>query len=279
MRPVFNFSSEEGVVDTDSIFNGVLYFFNPTPVSLSLTKHAQEYVANSFPDGCRLEGDSDAELTDFISKAEVAKRGFTNCDTTKQLLEELIRFRYAGIKTKDIFYDVPRLRIIPASAILNSGISYNYMPHRDTWYGAGQEQVNHWISVDNVTKDSTFYLSPSYFARQIANNSEIFDLDKWDSTHRKDAKQSMRKEERPHPIPLEEIPETSRIAVVMSEGHEVCFSGHHLHGSLPNTTKTVRISIDFRVSIPDLIQNAPRNIDSRAKGDYHKYMIRLPSKN
>jgi len=277
MCTALNFSPADGLVDTDAIFKGALYFFSPAPTSLSLSKHALEYVAQSFPDGCRLEGDSDEELADFIVKAQAAKSGFTNCDTTKQILEELIRFRYADVKGSDIFYDVPRLRIVPNSSLLSSGISYNYLPHRDTWYGGGQEQVNHWISVDNVTEESTFYLSPSYFSHEVANNSEIFDLDVWDSTHRKDAKQSMRKEDRPHPIPLEEVPDSSRMAVVMPQGHEVCFSGHHLHGSLPNTTKNVRLSIDFRVSIPSLIPAAPRNIDSRAKGDYQKYMIKLPS--
>lgn len=279
MYTAFNFSPANGLVDTDAIFKGALFFFNSTPASLSLTKHALEYVAQAFPDGCRLESDSDAELADFIRKAQTAKSGFTNCDETKRILEELIRFRYAGAKEIDIFYDVPRLRIVPTSSLLSSGISYNYLPHRDTWYGGGQEQVNHWISVDNVTKDSTFYISPSHFSREVANNSEIFNLDVWDSTYRKDATQSMRKEERPHPIPLEEIPDSSRMAVVMPQGHEICFSGQHLHGSLPNTTKNVRLSIDFRVSIPALIPTAPQNIDSRAKGDYQKYMIKLPSDN
>ena len=279
MYTALNLSPADGRVDTYAIFKGALYFFNPMPASLSLSKHALEYVAQSFPDGCRLEGDSDVELADFISKAQAAKSGFTNCETTKQILEELIRFRYASVNAKDIFYDVPRLRIVPTSTLLSSGISYNYLPHRDTWNGGGQEQINHWISVDNVTEDSTFYLSPSYFSREIDNNSEIFDLDVWDSTHRKDAKQSMRKEERPHPVPLEELPDSSKMAVVMPQGHEICFSGHHLHGSLPNTTKNVRLSIDFRVNIPSLIPTAPHNIDSRAKGDYHKYMIKLQNDN
>ena len=126
-----------------------------------------------------------------------------------------------------------------------------------------------------MTFDSTFYVSPSHFSRVIENNSEIFDLDVWDTKHRKDATQSMRKEERPHPIPLEALPDSSRMAVVMPRGHEFCFSGHHLHGSLPNTTKSVRLSIDFRVSIPSLSRLAPKNIDSRATGDYQKYLIKL----
>ena len=133
MYPVLNFSSGDDIVDTNSIFNGVLCFFNPIPITLSLTKHALEYVANSFPDGCRLEGDSDKELADFTSKAKAAKSGFTNCDTTKKLLEKLIRCRYADIQAMDIFYDVPRLRIVPTSIFLHSGISYNYLPHRDPW--------------------------------------------------------------------------------------------------------------------------------------------------
>jgi len=276
MSSVLNFAPSDSLVNIDAVFRGDLCFFNPTSLSLSLAEHALAYVTQSFPGGCCLEGDSDDELANFISKAQAAKGGFTNCDTTKHILEALLRVRYGEFKEMDIFYDVPRLRIVPTSALLNSGISYNYLPHRDTWYGGGQEQINHWISVNNVTEKSTFYLSPSYFFNEIANNSEIFDLDVWDSTYRKDAEHSIRKEERPHPVPLEEVPDSSRMAIVMPQGHEVIFSGHHLHGSLPNTTKNVRISIDFRVSIPALTSNAPNNIDSRAKGDYQKYMTKLP---
>ena len=122
-------------------------------------------------------------------------------------------------------YDVPRLRIVPNSNFLSSGISYNYKPHRDTWYGASQDQLNHWMAVSNVTKQSTFYLAPSYFEKPIENNSEIFDLDEWDSKHRKLASKNVGSEERPHPIPLVELAPEDKYEVVIPKGSEIAFSG------------------------------------------------------
>ena len=194
MQATINFSSTHSHVDTNAILKGNLQLFGPATSSLELTNHALKYVSEAFPNGWQLQKGSDAELAQFIAKAQIAKSSFTNCETTKRILEKLIRVRYENIQAMDIFYDVPRLRIIPNSSLLNSGISYNYRPHRDTWYGGGQEQINHWISVNNVTEDSTFYISPSYFSTKIANNSEKFDLDVWDSTHRKDATNSVRAE-------------------------------------------------------------------------------------
>jgi hypothetical protein len=168
---------------------------------------------------------------------------------TIKLLKALILERYKLHENDSLLFDVPRLRIVPNSSFLSSGISYNYKPHRDTWYGAGQDQINHWMTLANATENSTFYIAPCYFSREINNNSEIFDLDEWDSKHRPRAESNVTTEERPHPIPLTDLDMIDRYNIVIPRGSEVVFSGQHLHGSAQNTRSLVRFSNDYRVCL------------------------------
>lgn len=117
------------------------------------------------------------------------------------------------------------------------------------------------------------YIAPTYFTRPIENNSETFDLDEWDSKYRPLAEQNTSTEVRPHPIPLAELPNEDRYSIVMPRGSEIVSSGHHLHGSGPNTTLKVRFSIDYRVCPETPAYSPPENLDNRASGDYRKYMF------
>ena len=128
------------------------------------------------------------------------------------------------------------------------------------------------MAVSNVTKQSTFYLAPRYFEQPIENNSEIFDLDEWDSKHRKLASKNVGSEERPHPIPLVEVAPEDKYEVVIPKGSEIAFSGSS-HGSQTNTTSKVRFSIDYRIAPDNQSFKLPRNVDCRATGDYKKYML------
>jgi hypothetical protein len=261
-------------VEIQSIYEGDLCIMPAYPISEDLCKHAENIVTDFFERPIdEIETDVGTDISLFITKAHKCKSTFTNSDKTQKLLKALIAERYKRYPNRELFYDVPRLRIVPNSNFLSSGISYNYKPHRDTWYGAAQDQVNHWMAVSNVTKNSTFYVAPSYFGKPIHNNSEIFNLDEWDSKYRTLAAQSVENEQRPHPIPLVELAEEDKLHVVIPKGSEIVFSGSHLHGSQANTTSKVRFSIDYRVSPETLSFKLPQNIDSRATGDYKKYML------
>lgn len=265
-----------GKVSLSSIYRGDLLLFD----SESSTQSLRDWCLNCFQEsfGASFDITLPVELRkdEFISKATQAKKIFTNDATTKRLLEELVFVRYNKYSDCRLFYDVPRVRIIPNSSYLSSGISYNYKPHRDTWYGGSQRQVNHWISVHNVTKDSTFFIAPSYFGARLENTSDTFDLDKWDQVYRPLTSSNSSKEDRPHPLPVSEIKNSEKIGMVLQEGKEICFSGHHLHGSLENTTPKLRISIDYRVEVFSEDHKPPQNIDSKATGNYLKYMIQHP---
>ena len=263
-------------VDLPVIFNGGLILLQPLESVYELNAHATNIVENCFEQNIfDITTNEFTNLSEFVDKAKACKSTFSNDSKTHTLLRQLILERYKKYSKESLLFDVPRLRIVPNSLFLSSGISYNYKPHRDTWYGGDEDQVNHWMNLANASADATFYISPNYFFRSVSNNSEIFDLDEWVSKYRPLAEKSVQTEARPHPIPLEEISENDQYKIVMPPGFEVVFSGHHLHGSAPNTTKSVRFSIDYRVCVKTQEYSLPKNIDNRATGVYKNSMLKV----
>lgn len=257
------------------IFDGGVSMLSETAESIALRDHALNIITTVF--GVKPEDfepdPSEAGIADFVAKATKVKSTFTDGADTQDLVKALIRSRYDADLIPHMIYDKPRLRIIPNSNYLNSGISYNYKAHRDTWYGGVQEQINHWMAVANVSPASTMYLTPAYFHRPVANTSEVFDLDMWDQKFRKLASQNVKAEERPHPIPIDNIPDEDHFYLDIPSATEVTFSGHHFHGSGLNTTNRVRFSVDYRTVIQLDGYTYPANIDNKCTGDLRKYMF------
>ena len=187
----------DSFVDIADVYAGSLRLLPPIAESVELGNFAKKIVEEAFE--ALIEEIDSSHLRSvelFIKNATHCKSTFTNSKTTEDLLRSLISKRYPKVKQGDLLFDVPRLRIIPNSDIFSSGISYNYLPHRDTWYGAGHNQVNHWMALSNVTPNSTFYMAPSFFEAQISNSSSEFDLDTWNDVHRPQAGSNVATESR-----------------------------------------------------------------------------------
>ena len=256
------------------IFDGSIVTLPPTQEVFDFLNHARKIAEQIFDSPLEeIETKVGDDNRVFIERATATKTAFTDGEETQVLMKKLIASRYSAELLPHMIYDKPRLRIIPNSKFLSAGISYNYKPHRETWYGHLHEQINHWMPLCNASADSTFYLSMAYFNRPVKNNSDIFDLDTWDQKFRKTANEMIGKDDRPHPVPSEDIPKEEQYLIVMPAGYEIAFSGHHLHGSAENTTNKVRFSLDYRTVIQLDGYTYPANIDSRATGDLKKYML------
>lgn len=258
------------------IFDGSFTFLQDDPALRAVVDYAINIAEMSFDKNINdIQLTEESQLEWFVPAATTAKQGFTNNDWTLNLIRDLVATRYDAKYHNDIMIDPPRLRIIPNSNIINAGISYNYKPHRDTWYAGAQEQINHWMPVYNVTPETTMYMIPKYFNEPVPNNSEVYDLDLWDKTFRKQASENVKTEERPHPTPLVDIPERDKVYLAMPVGTEIAFSGHHFHGSGQNLTDKVRFSVDYRVVINQKGFTYPLNIDDFSVGDLKNFMVPL----
>ncbi len=135
--------------------------------------------------------------------------------------------------------------------------------HRDTWGSNVPAQTNWWAPVYPVTPERTLALFPTWFDRPVTNGSAGWDF--------RELLRRLR-EEGPEPdyplLPLATDPPGWDEAVPISPepGDLLCFSGAHLHASVPNATGRTRLSCEIRtVNARDAAagRGAP-NVDGRA---------------
>lgn len=249
------------------VFEGKILLYSSSAGSLALCEHALNCAQRAFETSAPELAFRSLAPADFAKKAEVAKREFTNGQRSKELLRSLAR--EMGYDADKYYFDVPRLRIVPTYEYLHAGVSYAYLAHRDTWYGGPTYQINHWMPVLPITPDRTMSLYPAYFKRPVRNTSKDFNLTRWVNVERAKAVANIAKEERQHPVPVEDIDAAAEIRIAPNKGDMMVFSGTHLHATVPNHSNVTRFSVDFRFFHVDDVAakgalRAPENVDSEA---------------
>jgi hypothetical protein len=204
-------------------------------------------------------------VAEFVEQVTALKGQFTNCREVKEMIRDFVL--EIGADPEDYLFDVPRIRVVPRYDYLHAGVSYAYEPHRDTWYGAADCQVNTWMPVYAIEPDQTMMINPAYFSTPVRNSSVDWSLEEWITVQRPLASTNLTEEQRVHPVPLEEISTTSEMRIAGTPAALMTFSGAHLHGTVPNHSDRTRFSIDFRlVHIRDLAEGrGAANVDSGAK--------------
>jgi hypothetical protein len=135
--------------------------------------------------------------------------------------------------------------------------------HRDTWSSNVPQQTNWWTTIYPLTPERTIAFYTGYWSRPIENTSADWDLDEIRARRRS----GERDEDIPIvPEPSEPVDTSSELRVVIDPGDLLCFSGAHLHASVPNVSERARVSVELRtVHLDDLTQGrgAPE-IDGQA---------------
>lgn len=201
-------------------------------------------------------------VTEFVELVTRLKGRFTNCLPVKQMIRDFVL--EIGANPDEFLFDVPRIRVVPNYNYLHAGVSYAYKPHRDTWYGSVDCQINTWMPVYTIQPEQTMMVIPEYFSSPVKNSSADWSLDNWINVQRSMAKENVTEEVRIHPVALEDISMASEIRIAGNAGEILTFSGAHLHGTVANFTEQTRFSIDFRlVHIADLLsKRGAVNVDS-----------------
>ena len=177
-------------------------------------------------------------------------------------IEQLMRsaLEQVGVVAASIYWDPPRLRIVPPTSERGVGtIGF----HRDTWGSNLLAQTNWWLPLRPLTEERTLAFYPGYWSKPIANTSADWDL----SEIRERRRAGEPVDDLPIvPEPTEPVATDSELRMVIEPGDLLCFSGAHLHASVPNTSAGTRVSVELRtVSRDDLAQGrgAP-DLDGRA---------------
>ncbi|WP_233851783.1 hypothetical protein [Paraburkholderia sp. HD33-4] len=230
----------------DAIYKGDIFLETQLKTAQQLSELAKHSIAQV------LGQDTDPHLIhtlmpvkEFVQVVSRIKGQFTNSPQAKEIIRDFIV--ELGEKPADYLFDVPRLRVVPHYDYLHAGVSYAYKPHRDTWYGSVQCQLNTWMPVFGVTPDTTMSINPEYFSVPVENSSVDWHLADWINNERWKASQTLDEETRVHPVPLEGINTSNELRIGLNGGEMIVFSGAHLHGTVPNRSGKTRFSTDFRL--------------------------------
>lgn len=176
-----------------------------------------------------------------------------------------------GVRESDTYRDSLNLRFQPPAAGQESALVAPLEAHRDTWGSNVMAQTNWWTPVLPVSPDRTLAVFPSAFCRIIANDSAEWDIE---------AFLAARKAGTPYPmLPTATDPPSwaQAVPLVIAPGDLLCFSGAHLHASVPNSTSKARLSLEWRtVNGPDARagRGAP-NVDGDAPWIAYNWFKRL----
>ena len=177
-------------------------------------------------------------------------------------VERLLRsaLEQVGVATERTYWDRVYLRIVPPGSERGTG---TIGLHRDTWSSNVLQQTNWWLPLRPLTEERTIAFYPEYWSRAVANTSAGWDLD---------AIRARRRAGEPIddlpivPEPTEPVATDSELRMVIEPGDLLCFSGAHLHASVPNTTDQPRCSVELRTVNRDDLEagRAAPNLDGSA---------------
>jgi hypothetical protein len=248
-----------------ALYGGDIFVYSPTAPAEKLCALARTMIQEAFAPIDPREVDRHLSLEEAAAVLAKLKPAFIHHPECKVLIPEIVN--EIGADPCKTYFDVPRLRSAYSVGHLTSGIAYAFHPHRDTWYSAPMCQINWWLPIFGIAPQNCMAFHPSYFARAVENNSQIYNYAQWNMLSRTDAAKHVRSDSREQPKPTREI-ERQDLRVICPPGGLILFSAAQLHETVPNTSGIARYSIDFRtVHIDDVLAHTgARNFDSRCTG-------------
>ena len=170
---------------------------------------------------------------------------------------------HVGVDAPRSYWDSPYFRVVPPIELEDERQIGRIGFHRDTWASNVLQQTNWWTTIRPLAAERTIALYPAYWSRPLLNTSADWNLDEVRARRRS----GERDEDLPIvPEPSEPVDMSTELRVIIEPGDLLCFSGAHLHASVPNTSGRTRFSVELRtVSLDDFVRGrgAP-NLDGRA---------------
>jgi hypothetical protein len=263
---IFVDSEMDEAARRQELYGGAVFVYRPSEIALKFCRLAQEMIQEAFHpfDPLRVHESLPAEKCAEI--LAVLKPKFIHHPLSKKCIQGMLA--EAGYDLAKTYFDVPRMRTAFPGDYLKSGIAYAFHPHRDTWYSAPLCQINWWMPIYELNSENCMALHPHYFDRAIRNGSSQYDYQRWNEESRFNAARHVQSDTRVQPHAEEPIDLDPQIRMVCPAGGAYTFSAAHLHSTVPNTSKSTRYSIDFRiVHLDDVLSfSGARNLDSACTG-------------
>ncbi len=239
------------------VYAGYLLVFKDVGSMTELCALVDELIREVFGGFDPVRAQFELEKHDYLRGVEALQKHFRTREQTKRLL--LAALESAGVDPRRVFWDRPHLRVSPHGDEHEDRRTAKLGFHRDTWSSNVYSQTNWWAPIYPITAGRTIVFYPEYWQKPLKNTSADWDLEK------------IRAGESGVPVvpePSEPVSTASELRVVVEPGDLLCFSGAHLHASVPNATGVARFSVEVRTAdaedeasgrgAPNLDGEAPR---------------------
>jgi hypothetical protein len=253
-------------VRRERLYGGNLFVYSARPAAAALCAFAREMCEAAFSGVDPRRAQHELPVERFAAILAELKPRFIHHPRSKQLIQQMLA--EMGCDPEQTYFDVPRLRTSTSHGYLDTGISYAFHPHRDTWYSAPPCQLNWWLPVYELAADNAMAFHPHYWSSGVRNSSRIYNYAEWNRTSRFNAAQHVKTDTRPQPKAEEPVQLDPQVRVLPPVGGALIFSGAQLHSTVPNTSGVTRFSIDFRtvhLGDAEARRGAP-NVDSECTG-------------
>lgn len=241
------------------IYRGELLVFRGFQAMARLTErlrsHCIQHLGN---DPCQSHSSmSRDEIEQVVDELrDLLKRDVEVAADWRQVMLDL------GVQLETTFGDGIVIRVQPPTNAHSGRRTQPLKAHRDTWGSNLAPQINWWAPLYETTPERTLALFPSLFSQMVENNSAD-----WNFKEMVRAIRQVGKSDYPLLPTAINVPNWEEALIIsLLPGDLLCFSGAHLHASVPNTTELTRLSFETRtVNQQDLAADhgAP-NLDGAA---------------
>ena len=239
----------------ESVYGGDLLVFQKIPPVEEFCAFTDTLIREVFgtTDPVRAQFESDRD--EYLSREEVLQKRFRKETRARDLF--LAALGHVGVDLRRTFWDWLYLRVSPHGEQYSGRRTAKLGFHRDTWSSNVYAQTNWWAPIYPISPGRTIAFYGEYWEKPLKNTSADWDLEDI---------RSGRSSASLVPEPSEPVDTASELRLVIEPGDLLCFSGAHLHASVPNSTGVARFSVEVRtVDAGDVANDrgAP-NVDGEA---------------
>ena len=219
----------------ESIYDGDLLVFKKVRPMEEFCAFTDALIREVFgtTDPVRAQFELDREK--YLSRVEIVQKRFRKDARAKDLF--LAALGYVGVDLRRTFWDWLYLRVSPHGEEHSGRRTAKLGFHRDTWSSNVYAQTNWWAPIYSISPGRTIAFYGEYWGKPLKNTSANWNLEEI---------RSGRSSAPPVPEPTETVNTASELRPVIEPGDLLCFSGAHLHASVPNSTGVARFSVEVR---------------------------------
>ena len=247
-----------------NIFEGKILLIKNSKEILKIIELTEQYFNYLFNTGItnseKLKINYNKENSIFF---EIIQNRIKFCKLIRKCFANFLLQIELGIQST--FMDYITFRYSPASGMKNIGTLIPTPAHRDTWASNIFNQINFWFPTHNVSDRNSIFFVPKYFQKSVSNNS-----DEWSFYRYKKTKEFLST-----PVSNIKFSQNQIVSFNVKKGEVLCFSGHHIHGSLVGESD--RLNLETRIVCENDEENykIPVNLDAMGTVRKNKWFRNL----